>query len=246
MNPPVIDINNAERLPERIAEAAQTGFAALIDKDVDWTSFDVAAKLRSLTRIKKVGHAGTLDPLATGLLILCFGRATKSIYLFQNLPKTYTGKIRLGATTRSDDAEFEEENLADVSHISMDDILKAKVEFVGKTMQTPPAFSAKKIKGARLYKLARKNIDAKPKPVEVEVNRFDILSYNAPFAEFEVECSKGTYIRSLARDLGAKLGCGGYLAKLRRTAIGEYSVDKALKIKEISEIIKNSKQNENI
>ncbi len=214
----------------------ENGSMLLINKDLDWTSFDVVAKVRNLTRAKKVGHAGTLDPLATGLLILCLGKATKTIDQYQGLEKTYSGKIKIGATTKTDDSEAEEENICSTDHITEDMILDAAAKLTGKLDQIPPMFSAKKIKGQKLYQLARKNQTVEIKPSQIEVYKFDILEFSNPFLSFRIECSKGTYIRALARDLGQMIGTGAYLASLHRDAIGTFHSDNALTIKEFQEL----------
>jgi tRNA pseudouridine55 synthase len=230
----VLDRKNSDKINEWILTAQNDGAGALIDKEEGWTSFDVVARLRSLLKIRKIGHAGTLDPLATGLLIVCFGKGTKQIYEFQNLPKIYSGIIKLGATTITDDAEGEEVNLKSFENLSNDLIISNAAKFVGKILQVPPKFSAKKVDGIRLYKAARSNIVVTAKPYEVEIHKFEINKIELPFVYFNIECSKGTYIRSLARDLGEILDCGAYLYKLRREAIGQYSVDDALKVSEIA------------
>ncbi|MDQ1265312.1 MAG: tRNA pseudouridine55 synthase [Bacteroidota bacterium] len=228
-----------------LEEANSIGAEVLIDKDLSWTSFDVVAKLRGLLKIKKIGHAGTLDPLASGLLIVCLGKSTKRISDFQNLPKKYIGFIKLGATTRTDDSEAPEDNIMSVDGLKEDSIFQIFDGFTGKILQVPPIFSAKKINGKALYKIARKHQESEIdiKPVEVEVYSIKPLKIELPYVELEVECSKGTYIRSLARDIGAALGCGGYLAGLRRTAIGDFSVQNALKINEIADYFDNIKKN---
>ncbi len=229
----IIDKTNIDDYSLWLSKAQTEGAVALIDKDKDWTSFDVVAKLRGLTKIKKVGHAGTLDPLATGLLILAFGRATKTLSSYQGMEKEYEGVIRLGATTKTDDSEADEENIVDVSNLDDGQIESACLSFTGKIMQKAPLYSAKKINGRKLYALARKNIDIEPPTSEVEIYKFDIIGIDLPLVSFKVRCSKGTYIRSLARDIGEKLGVGGYLANLRRSAIGNYEVKTALKINDI-------------
>jgi tRNA pseudouridine55 synthase len=221
-----------------IQSAKSSGSAILIDKDPNWTSFDVVAKLRYALKIKKVGHAGTLDPLATGLLIVCAGAFTKKINDYQSLIKTYTGTIKLGFTTDSFDAELPEKDPKDADKISLDMINEKIKDFVGTIEQFPPKYSAKKINGVKSYNLARNNIDFEVKPSIVEIYNINILNFNNPFIDFEIICSKGTYIRSFANDLGSKLGCGGYLYKLRRTFIGNFSVDNALKINEIVDLLK--------
>lgn len=230
--------NNKDKFEQFKSAADTDGALVLIDKDKDWTSFDVVAKIRGLLKIKKVGHAGTLDPLATGLLILGCGRGTKELSEYQGLNKIYTGTIKIGAITKTDDAEGDEEDVKEVSHITLNDIMSAKEKFTGKIMQKPPMYSAKHVKGKRLYKLARKDVKIEVPEHEVEVHKFDITNYESPFIQFEIECSKGTYIRSLARDLGNELGVGGYLAELRRTAIGKYNVEDSFTIDEFSEILK--------
>lgn len=215
------------------------GAALLIDKPKDWTSFDVVAKIRNRigkhlgVRKLKVGHAGTLDPLATGLLILCIGKATKQIEAFQGLYKEYVGTIKLGATTKTYDAEGEEENLIECVDITEDQIKIAIQDFIGVITQKPPIFSALKVKGKALYKYARKGESVEIKTREVTVHEYTVLSYTHPYIEVQIKCSKGTYIRSLAHDLGQTMGCGAYLADLRRTAIGEHGVNNALSIEEI-------------
>lgn len=232
----ILSQSNLNEIDSWYSEASANGAVLLIDKDKSWTSFDVVAKIRGLTRIRKIGHAGTLDPLATGLLILCLGKFTKKINEFQDWNKRYTGIIKLGATTKTDDSEGEEENITDVSNIKNEEIEFAVNSFEGKISQIPPKYSAKKVDGQRLYMLARKNIDVEIKPVEVTVHKIEIKDISLPYVTIDVLCAKGTYIRSLARDIGAKLGVGGHLSELRRTAIGEFSVNDALTVKTFNEI----------
>ncbi len=229
---------NLNSLDIWLSRIPEEGGIALINKEKDWTSFDVVAKLRGIFRIKKTGHAGTLDPLATGLLIIAYGKSTKSITGFQKLPKTYSGKIKFGATTKTDDSEAGEENIKDITQLNIETILNTAGSFLGKIQQKPPMFSAIKVGGKRLYKLARKNIEIDVPSRTVEIHEFKILNFDAPFVEFIVKCSKGTYIRSLSRDMGEKLGTGAYLAELNRTAIGDYSVEDAVSIPEISNKLK--------
>lgn len=218
--------------------SATEGGVALIDKDTDWTSFDAVAKMRSLTRIKKVGHAGTLDPLATGLLILCFGKMTKRINEFQDAPKQYEAVIKLGATTKTDDSEAPEENIQPFNHITDNDITDACLKFIGEIDQIPPMYSAIKKDGQPLYKLARKGIELDLPPRRVTIYSITITKIELPLCFITVDCAKGTYIRSLARDIGALLGCGGYLRSLRRTAIGEFRVENALRIDDVMEQVR--------
>ncbi len=229
------NINDIDLLNEYVQN---TGFALLIDKPIHWTSFDVVAKIRNLLKIKKIGHAGTLDPLADGLLILCVGKFTKKINEFQDLYKEYQGQIKIGATTKSYDSEFEEENICDISSILNDNVQSLIDNFIGEQLQVPPMFSAKKVNGKRLYELARKNQNIVLEPSLV--NFYDIkLSYSAPYIDFYIKCSKGTYIRSFARDIGDKLNVGGYLTSLRRIGIGDYKVTNAIKLIELIKFLKS-------
>lgn len=208
------------------------GYTLLIDKKLDWTSFDVVRKIRNITKSKKVGHAGTLDPLASGLLIICTGKHTKKINEFLNLDKTYTGRFVIGSTTPSHDLETEIENTKSISGINKNEVEKIVNSFLGIQLQRPPKYSAVKIDGKRAYELARKEQDVKIKEKEIKINEFKILNFSSPVIEFYISCSKGTYIRSLARDIGLKLGCGAYLSELRRTKIGNFDVDDASTIEE--------------
>ena len=209
-----------------------SGETVLLDKPLNWTSFDVVSKIRNAVGVKKVGHAGTLDPMATGLLIICTGKKTKEISSFQDLEKTYTGSILLGKRSRSMDLETELIGDEDLSSINDEDIYDARDKFMGNILQVPPMFSAIKFKGKSLYNIARKGKTIELKPREVNVSKFEILEINKPYVKFEITCSKGTYIRSIANDLGEELGCGGVLSSLRRTAIGNFFVNDALSIDE--------------
>ena len=214
----------------------QNGEIILIDKELNWTSFDVVSKLRNSIKKKlelkkiKVGHAGTLDPLATGLLIICTGKMTKRIDEFSCLNKAYTGKITIGSSTPSYDLETKPNVYYPINHINDELILDTAKKFIGKTLQKPPIFSAVKKDGVRLYKLARKGVNVKIEKREITIHDFTITSINFPEIEFSVSCGKGTYIRSLANDFGKELGSGAHLSELRRTSIGEYSVDKSSKL----------------
>ncbi len=211
------------------------GGVLLVDKPQKWTSFDVVKKVRGTLRVKKVGHAGTLDPLATGLLILCSGKMTKKIDAYQAQMKAYSGTMQLGAVTASYDADTPPESEKDISGISTDAILGEAASFVGEIEQLPPMYSAVKVEGQRLYKLARKGKEIERKLRTVTVHRFTIDDVTLPAVDFTVECSKGTYVRTLAHDLGQRLQCGAYLTALRRTAIGEHQVSDAWTIDQISE-----------
>lgn len=219
-------------------KARESGLLLLVDKPASWTSFDVCNKVRWLTKIKKVGHSGTLDPAATGLLLLGLGRGTKQLHELTGLDKVYSGIIKLGATTKTDDGEAEEENIKVVDFLTKDDIELAIDKLRGPIKQKPPKFSAKKIKGKKMYQLAAKGVEFEVKEYDVEVFRFDIHEIDLPYLTFEIHCSKGTYIRSLARDLGELLGVGGYLYTLRRDKISDYDVNDAFKITELEELLK--------
>ncbi len=220
------------------------GETILIDKDPDWTSFDVVKKIRNTIRVKKVGHAGTLDPFATGLLIVCTGKSTKQIESYQGLDKLYSGTMVLGKRTNTMDTEGEIVEEKDFSGITEEMIYESAKEFIGRIEQIPPMFSAKKHKGKALYKYARKGVEIERKPVSVVINEFEIEKIELPEIKFRVKCSKGTYIRVLADDFGKKLGCGAYLKELRREAIGNYSVEDALKVDEFVRLIMTNFENE--
>lgn len=212
------------------------GEIILIDKPLHWTSFDVVKKIRYAIRKKtglkkiKVGHAGTLDPLATGLLILCTGKKTKIIEGIQELEKEYTGKIRLGATTPSSDLETEIDKEYNISGLTQEKIDRAAESFIGEMDQVPPAFSAKKIDGKRAYLFAREGKEVEMKPKTIVISAFEVVNIDLPYVDFCIRCSKGTYIRSIARDLGEKLEVGGHLTELRRTKTGDYDVINAFTV----------------
>jgi tRNA pseudouridine55 synthase len=200
------------------------GKVILIDKPLHWTSFDVVRKLRSILQIKKIGHAGTLDPLATGLLIVCTGKFTKKINEFMAAEKEYTGSITLGAITPTYDLESQPEQHKDYNFLTQDLMTATTKKFIGTIQQYPPIFSAIKKDGVALYELARRGVEVKTEARTITINEFEITSIELPVITFRVTCSTGTYIRSLANDFGAALGCGGYLSSLRRTKIGEANV----------------------
>ncbi|MEN8120963.1 MAG: tRNA pseudouridine(55) synthase TruB [Bacteroidota bacterium] len=212
------------------------GEVLLFDKPLNWTSFDVVRKIRASirrfldTKKIKVGHAGTLDPKATGLLIVCTGKKTKEIEKFQAGEKEYIADILLGATTPSFDTETVVDKEYPTDHITanlIDEVLKS---FIGKQEQVPPAFSAKRVNGQRAYKKARKGIDIELKPSVIEIKEIEILKFSLPELKIRIRCGKGTYIRALARDIGERLKSGGYLIGLRRTIIGEFMVNDAMSI----------------
>lgn len=226
---------------EDIVPDFEKGEVILIDKDKGITSFDVIRKLRKILKIKKIGHAGTLDPAATGLLILCTGKKTKEITSFQNKPKVYEGIIALGKSTPSMDGETEALEVKDYSNVTKEDIERVRNEFIGEIEQVPPMYSALKYKGKSLYKYARKGIEVERKPRKVTVYEFEIKKIDLPDIHFKIKCSRGTYVRVIANDFGEKLGCGGYLKKLRRTGIGEFDIKNAFTLKELSEIFSETK-----
>lgn len=218
-----------------------TGAVILMDKPLEWSSFHVVKFVRNRIPPKKVGHAGTLDPLATGLLVLCSGKATKSISQVQELSKTYIATIRLGSSTPSFDAALEPDQTAPWNHITPSDVKEAlEGKFTGEISQVPPAYSAIRVKGERLYKLARRGEKVAIEPRNVVVHNIDILDCSLPDLTLKVECGKGTYIRSLAHDLGIELGSRGYLTSLRRTRIGHFDVQAARTPEEFDKFIKQS------
>ena len=217
-------------------EAYKNGQVLLIDKPLTWTSFQVVNKLRWEIRQRfnikkiKVGHAGTLDPLATGLLIICTGKQTKQIDTYQGQVKEYTGTFTLGGTTPSYDLETEIDNIFPTAHITEELLHETTKQFVGEIQQKPPIFSAIKKDGKRLYELARKGETTEINERTVTVSSFEITKIKLPEVEFRIICSKGTYIRSIAFDYGKALNSGGHLSALRRTKIGNFSVDNALSV----------------
>lgn len=224
-------------------ENIKDGQVLLFDKPLHWTSFQVVNKVRWLIKQKfdlkkiKVGHAGTLDPLATGLVILCTGKATKTIESLMGQTKVYTGEFTLGATTPSYDLETEVDKSFETSHITDALIQKTLTQFQGEIMQRPPIFSALKKEGKRLYEFARKGEDVDIPKRKVQIDAFEITEINLPKLKFKVQCSKGTYIRSLAYDFGKALDSGAYLSELRRTQIGDYKVGNALSIEGFEDLL---------
>lgn len=225
-------------------EDYKNGQVLLIDKPLTWTSFQVVNKLRweikqrfNIKKIK-VGHAGTLDPLATGLLIICTGKQTKQIDTYQGQVKEYTGTFTVGGTTPSYDLETAVEETFPTAHISEDLLHKTTEQFTGEIQQKPPIFSAIKKDGKRLYELARKGETTEIKERTVTVSKFEITKINLPEVAFRIICSKGTYIRSIAFDYGKALNSGAHLSALRRTQIGDFSADDALSVEEFIENLK--------
>jgi len=222
-----------------------TGEILLFNKDKDWTSFDVVNKARNIIRKKleikkiKVGHAGTLDPMATGLLVVCTGKFTKKINELQNDRKEYIANITIGGVTASYDKETEVEKEFDISDINKQKIESALKEFEGKQMQVPPIYSAIKVDGKRAYQIARKGGEVEMKPREIEIYNIELTEYNLPEITVKIDCSKGTYIRSLANDLGKKLNNGAYLSGLVRTKSGEFQIENSITISEFEKIVNN-------
>ena len=205
----------------------------VINKPREWSSFDVVKKIRNLGRFKKIGHAGTLDPLATGILIMCVGKYTKKIDYFQSLPKTYTGKLVLGKTTPSIDLETAFDGEFPIEHINSSLLEEVRITFLGTIQQVPPIYSAIKLNGQRLFTHARNGVNAEDLEIkirEVEVYKMEIDATQFPEIGFKIECSKGTYIRSIVRDFGIKCQSGAYMSELIRTKIGDWGLDKAQEV----------------
>lgn len=229
---PVLE-NTVEEYPGK--EVFEGGAVIPVFKPENWTSFDVVKYVRNRIPVRKVGHAGTLDPLATGLLILCCGKATKSISQIQELPKTYIAEITFGASTPSFDAGTEFNKKADWQQIQKERLLKLlETDFTGKISQVPPAYSALWKDGMRMYKLVRKGVAVNPEPRTVEVYNIELLDYSLPVVTLKIQCGKGFYVRSLANDIGVKLGSLAYLSALERTKIGEFTVEQAWNIRDFN------------
>ena len=224
-----------EKHPNKYEE----GQMLLINKPLRWTSFDVVRKIRGLIKIKKVGHAGTLDPLATGLLIVCTGKYTKKINEYMAQEKEYTGTITLGAVTPTFDLESEPQDLKPCQHLTEAEIKNATTSFQGPILQLPPIHSAIKQDGKPVYKLARKGVEVILEPRKVTIHAFEITAIDLPSVHFKVICSTGTYIRSLANDFGQALGCGGYLSSLCRTRIGAFELKDAYDMQTLEQKIKD-------
>ena len=214
-----------------------SGEIILINKPKYWSSYKAVHKVKKAIGVKKVGHAGTLDPFATGLLILCTGKKTKMLSQFQNSNKTYDGILTLGKTSPSMDAETEITNHALPNDINDKKIIEVKNQFLGEIEQIPPMYSALKVNGTKLYTLARKNKTIERKPRKIFIYDFKIKKIDLPDIHFEITCSKGTYIRVIANDFGEKLGCGGILSNLKRIKIGEYKIEDALGVDEFIELV---------
>lgn len=217
------------------------GEVLIFNKELNWTSFDLVSKVRNTLHKKtgvrkmKVGHAGTLDPLATGLMILCTGKATKQIETLQLQEKEYIANLRIGATTPSFDMETEEDSNKDFSHVTKELLLSVLQKFEGETEQVPPVFSAVKVKGKRAFEYARNGEELKLQPKKIVISELELISCDLPEVIIRIVCSKGTYIRSLARDIGIELNCGAYLTGLQRTRIGNYSIENAMTVNYFTE-----------
>lgn len=237
--------NSSPIIQSPLVSKYEIGQVLLIDKPLHWTSFDVVNKIKHKIRhtfqIKKikVGHAGTLDPLASGLLIVCTGKMTKSIETFQNQEKVYSGTIVLGGTTATYDAEFPPDKTYPYDHITEDLIHSVVQKLTGEIDQVPPIFSAVKVKGQTAYSLARKGKEVELKSRKIHIYEFEITGISLPIVTFRIKCSKGTYIRSLAYDFGLMCGSGAYLGSLKRESIGEYLVSNALTIEDVVLKIEN-------
>ena len=227
------------QISDELKKTFEEGKVILLDKPLHWTSFDVVRKIRNSIKIKKVGHAGTLDPLASGLLIVCTGKYTKKINEYMAQVKEYTGTFTLGATTPTYDKESNPENFKEYIHISEAQLKDAAKKFLGEIQQYPPIFSAIKKDGVALYELARRGEEVELKARTIFINEFEITNVDLPIVTFRVLCGTGTYIRSLAHDVGEALGCGAYLSELRRTKIGDYSVENAVDMEGFMESLKS-------
>ncbi len=223
----------------------EEGKVVMIDKEIGWTSFNVVKKIKWILLHKyklrklKVGHAGTLDPLATGLLIVCAGKQTKNIEKYQAAEKEYITSIKIGETTPSFDLETEVDKTFEYKQIKPSDVEKMLKGFIGEQDQIPPIFSAKNINGKRAYEYARKGQEVEMRPSRITISELELLDFASPLMKIRIVCSKGTYIRSFARDIGERLNSGAHMTSLRRTRIGEYHVKDALKVSEFEKIISN-------
>ncbi|MAP66163.1 MAG: tRNA pseudouridine(55) synthase TruB [Candidatus Marinimicrobia bacterium] len=204
-------------------------------KPINWTSFDVVKKIRSILKIKKIGHAGTLDPFAEGILVICTGKKTTEVETIMNQKKEYKGVIKLGCRTPTLDPESKINEYKSIKKINEKELFIVKNDFIGKVKQIPPQFSAIKHKGVPMYKYARKNIRIDLKPREVNIYDFEIVNFNEDSIEFIISCGRGTYIRSIARDFALKIDTLGYLTKLQRTRIGDFNIDNVIKIENFEE-----------
>ncbi len=218
------------------AQAEIKGGIILVNKDEGWTSFDIVRKIKHLLAIKKVGHSGTLDPLASGLMLIAIGKATKLLNDLQNADKQYIGRIKIGATTPSYDRETQETDKVNITFLDENKIYSLLDTFKGDILQFPPVFSALKFEGKRAYKLARKKENIQLEPRKVQISNFEILEIDCPFIKFKIDVSKGFYVRSFAYDFGKELGYPSYLYSLQRTRIGEFFLENAINVEDIQNI----------
>lgn len=230
---------------DQFLRAGDSGAVLLIDKPVGITSFDVIYRLRRWHGVEKAGHAGTLDPNASGLLIVCIGRETKHLQRFSDLDKEYTGVMQLGIQTPSHDTETEVTERRDYSSVTLEALTDVCRRFTGRQNQTPPMYSAVKHRGKPLYKYARRGKVLERQPKEIEIRQLSVTAFAAPDVSFRVTCSKGTYVRSLVNDIGLALGCGATLTALRRTRIGEYRIDEAVTLDQIDDARRESELKHN-
>ena len=209
----------------------------LIDKDAGCTSHDVVNKVRRILKIRSVGHAGTLDPLATGLLVILVGRATKVSQYLMSLDKVYDGEMKLGVETNSQDSEGEVVSELPVPESVNEAYMREQMaSFLGDQYQTPPMFSAKKLNGIPLYKLARQGQEVQREPRFINISKFELLEWNKPAAKFRLACSKGTYVRTVCHDLGKKIGCGAHMTQLRRISSDKFNVENAITVEKLSQL----------
>ena len=205
----------------------------LIDKDQGCTSYDVIRKIKQLFKGEKIGHTGTLDPIATGLLILCIGKATKLSSTFMNLEKEYVAKMKLGAVSDTLDADGTIKIVKDNCSVEPDSLINVLRKYIGEIEQIPPMYSAKKVQGKKLYQYARKGLSIERKPIKIKISELELIQFSKDEAEFRVRISKGGYVRVLCDDIGRDLGCGGYMLSLRRTKIGYFNVNNAITVSEL-------------
>lgn len=217
----------------------ESGEIININKPEGWTSFDVVKKIRNITRVRKVGHAGTLDPFAVGVLLICTGKATKKVAELMGLEKEYLATIELGKTTDTHDITGAVVTQTESKIFELSELERVCNSFIGEIDQTPPMYSAVKIKGQRLYKMARRGESVERKPRKVMIRNIEIIEYQHPFLTVKVRCSRGTYIRALADDMGKKLNCGGCLNALTRTRIGSYKIENAYSMANFEHLVKN-------
>ncbi len=238
ISPRAVTLGETFRQP-KLSFDFELGEILNINKPVGWTSFDVVKKIRGQLNIKKVGHAGTLDPFATGVLLICTGRATKKVEDLMNLKKEYIARIEFGKTTDSYDLTGTILSERSADNLELENINQVIKQFHGEIYQTPPMYSAVKVNGERLYKLARRGEVVERKPRKIRIYQTDVIDFRNPVLKLRIVCSRGTYIRALANDMGEILGCGGYLTALTRTRIGDYKLEDSFEIKDLIREIKH-------